>query len=477
MSERYTKVFSLPLELYAQGSPLVISAGNLLKDNETGRILAQLKLQNISPKAVKAATVVIHALDTMGQPLDGDTTHEYLDLSADQGSEFGQKTAIPLPNPSTRGFMAEVRRIIFADNTLWTGTEAPWEPLPAPESLDGKLGDHEMVKQFKLKYGRGCAVVPQAHKDLWRCACSTWNTEDVCYRCGKTKDALLAPDLEELAAEKDARLAQEKADRKASEAAKAVASKRRKKIITILASAVAVGLTAFFLVTKVIIPNSSYNKALALYESEQYEEAITAFTALDGYKDSEEQIKRCQTAIQGKKYAAAVALLDDGRFKDAIDAFVKIRGFKDSEDKLLYAADQLLSGCHMEYIRPTRQSDTQYETTYTQDEYTLSLLPNNRFEASQLVHFTTVGKKGYEYFNSEWDSMTLWSGTYRVVSIGTRGLTLAFDIESAEHIMYYGTNKARSSAANYLYYEAVITLNKEGKPEEFFFDNYGKYSK
>lgn len=36
MSERYTKLFSLPPDLYAQGSPLIVSAGNLLKDNVTG---------------------------------------------------------------------------------------------------------------------------------------------------------------------------------------------------------------------------------------------------------------------------------------------------------------------------------------------------------------------------------------------------------------------------------------------------------
>lgn len=40
MSERYEKLFSLPQNFYAQGSPLLIEAGNLLKDTQTGRVLA-----------------------------------------------------------------------------------------------------------------------------------------------------------------------------------------------------------------------------------------------------------------------------------------------------------------------------------------------------------------------------------------------------------------------------------------------------
>ena len=48
MSERYTKVYECPQNVYAESSPVVISAGALLKDNQTGKILAQLKIRNIT---------------------------------------------------------------------------------------------------------------------------------------------------------------------------------------------------------------------------------------------------------------------------------------------------------------------------------------------------------------------------------------------------------------------------------------------
>ena len=55
MSERYGRLYSLPENLYAEGAPVIISAGNLLKDTQTGKILAQLKIKNISSKIIKAA--------------------------------------------------------------------------------------------------------------------------------------------------------------------------------------------------------------------------------------------------------------------------------------------------------------------------------------------------------------------------------------------------------------------------------------
>ena len=73
MSERYTRLFTLPGSLYAQGSPLIILAGALLKDNQTGRVLAQLKFKNVGTKSVKAVKVSVTPLDAAGMEnhLDG----------------------------------------------------------------------------------------------------------------------------------------------------------------------------------------------------------------------------------------------------------------------------------------------------------------------------------------------------------------------------------------------------------------------
>lgn len=195
MSERYTKLYSLPENLYAEGAPVIVSAGNLLKDNQTGRVLVQLKIKNIAAKPLKAATVLIHPLDAAGKPMADDTQQKYLDLTAKTGEEFGQKTAAYLPDDSTRGLRVEVTQVVFSDSSTWEGSATLWEPLPAGESLSRWLGDAELEKQYRLKFGKRCEVSPREHRGLWLCACGAWNKEPVCCACGKEKAALLPLDL------------------------------------------------------------------------------------------------------------------------------------------------------------------------------------------------------------------------------------------------------------------------------------------
>lgn len=371
MSERFTKLFSLPPDLCAEGSPLIISAGNLLKDNQTGQVLVQLKIKNISPKTVKAATVAIRALDTMGRPIEGDAAKEYLDLFVRQGEEFGQKAAIPLPNPSTRGFTVTVKEVVFADNSAYEGMDAPWEPLPAATPLTRTLEDLELVKQYELTFGGPCQVTPQEHKNLWQCACGAWNREGTCYACRKGKSALFSLDLESLKADKNARLVREKAEREAKEAAEKAAAeqaaaeaaakaKKTKKLLAILIPAAAVCLGAILLITQVLIPNSNYKKAMALLDAGQYEEAITAFEALDGYKDSAAQLEAAKEAIAEQDrlakessaeeyrrareaqieaenavaYEKAAALQAAGQYEEAVKAYTALKGYKDSSAQI-----------------------------------------------------------------------------------------------------------------------------------------------
>ena len=53
MAERFEKLFILPSDLYSEGSPIIISAGALLKDTETGKVIAQIKYHSISSTPIK----------------------------------------------------------------------------------------------------------------------------------------------------------------------------------------------------------------------------------------------------------------------------------------------------------------------------------------------------------------------------------------------------------------------------------------
>ena len=146
MSERYTRLFSLPENLGLEDCPVVISAGALLMDNTTGKVLAQLKLRNLSSQAVKAVKVKIHAYDTAKAELNGIDTFSYLDLNVPLDGEFGSQTPIPLPDAATRSFTVDILSVVLADGTVYSPIEA--QTTSREEVLDKvKQLDKERVAQ------------------------------------------------------------------------------------------------------------------------------------------------------------------------------------------------------------------------------------------------------------------------------------------------------------------------------------------
>lgn len=333
MSERYSKVFSLPENLYAEGAPVVIAAGALLKDNQTGRVVAQLKLRNISPKTIKAATISILPLNTVGNPLGEAIRYEYLDLSSTRDTDFGRKSAIPMPDIATRSFDAAVVEVIFADNSIWNASDAAWEALKSPEALTSRL-DSEMVKQFQIEYGSGAKNFFLEQKDLWHCVCGAVNRqgETKCHSCQKPVYDLKKLDLEALREHKEQRLVkeQEQAAKKA-----AATQKTMKTLAAVLVVAAVFCIVASFAVGA-IKKNKAYNDAALLMEQGKYEEAIEAFTALDGYKDSAEQIQAAKNVIadmeRAAEYDRAIQLLESGKSENENEAYHLLVELDDYEE-------------------------------------------------------------------------------------------------------------------------------------------------
>ena len=228
MSERYSSLFRLPENLYAEGAPVLIAAGALLKDNQTGSIIAQLKLKNIGEKHIKAVKVAISPLDSVNRPLGDAITFDYLDLNIKRDEDFGQKSPIRVSDASTRAYAAKVAEVSFTDNTVWSDSDASWEVLTSQDSLSAAYQDAELVKQFQLEYGDRAVMQPKQDRDLWLCYCGAVNRRDEshCHICGCDPNY----DLEAISKKKNQRLAEEKAaaERRAAEAAAAKAAAEAK---------------------------------------------------------------------------------------------------------------------------------------------------------------------------------------------------------------------------------------------------------
>lgn len=350
MSERYSRLFSLSENLYATGSPILIVAGALLKDNQTGKVLAQLKMRNIGAKPIKAATISIQPLDTVGNLLGSAVSHQYLDLNVSRNDEFGAKTPVMLPDASTRSYFVSVTEVIFTDNTTWKSSNEPWEVLSFAVTLDEALKDSELVKQYRIQFGTESKYKPTVQKDLWHCACGELNRKEeaTCCRCGKSLAALQAIDISVLKADRDARIASEKKKAAEDKAAAESKAKKTKKTAMIVVPIICAVIALVAILNLVIIPNAKYSKAIKLMDAGMYEEAIAAFNALDGYKDSAEQIVIAESALNEiaceKKYNDAIALMDAEMYEDAISTFDALGGYKDSIDMITACNTAILDG-------------------------------------------------------------------------------------------------------------------------------------
>lgn len=222
MSERYLKLFSLEENLYIPGSPVLIAAGALLKDTQTGRILGQLKLQNISDQSIKAATVALVPLDTVGNPLGEPVSYQYLDLKVTRDAYWGSQDPIRFSDPSTRAYTASVKEVIFSDNSIWTAPNSAWKALPAKTTLETQLDDFELATQYRMHFGMDCQYGYQTAEDLWYCPCGAVNHqgESVCHACQKDRNELAGVDWDLLRKEAAERVAQKRAEEEALAAEK-----------------------------------------------------------------------------------------------------------------------------------------------------------------------------------------------------------------------------------------------------------------
>ncbi len=419
MAERYTRLFSLPeTDLYETDAPLLLCTGALLKDTQTGRMIAQLKFRNIGTKPIVAVKVSLRAFDAFSTEVEGIPEFQYLDLSVTRDLEFGQKMPIVLPNAETRSFSCTCKSVIFADGSVWNAQTEDWKPLTKQQSLESRFGD--LAAQYRRDMHHASAKYAVAEdRDLWLCACGAVNrAEDtVCHACKADREALkAAEDPERLKQHDEAyrrRLAEEaesariEAERKAEEARieaerkeeeERIVAKKRKKIAAIIAPIIVACIAFVIVLTKVIIPNQKYNAAVELYNAGKYEDAIEAFTALDGYKDSAEQITECKNA---EAYVYAITAMEEGLYDNAITAFTMLDGYKDSavqiekcetaikDEKYAAAIELYTAGKYEDAIAAFSALDG-YKDSAAQIEKCEKLFKNENYAAA--VELYNIGK-------------------------------------------------------------------------------------
>ena len=220
---------------------------------------------------------------------------------------------------------------------------------------------------------------------------SGWqNADELAETCRRRIEQIKAQaEAARIEAERKAEAERLEAKRKAEAERQAeIKKQKRKKAITVLfIILVLLAIAAFFYWNNVVKPQQAYNQAVELYETARYEEAIVAFTSLNGYKDSQAQIEKCHIGIKDNEYTSAVDLLNTGEYETAIIAFEKLNGYRDSEERIMEAkyliANRLLDDGKFEeaitaFEKIKEYSDAQDKITFAensihQQQYAIAL--------------------------------------------------------------------------------------------------------
>ncbi len=321
MAGRYEKVFSLPENLYATGSPVIIAAGALQKDTHTGKIFAQLKLQSISSGIIKTAAIQISLFDTASRSLSNQIEYQYLDVEIIYGQTFGEKILIPVEDNTARSFSVAVTEVIFSHQRIWKASDEPWETLPVPAQLEPMLDDPELLKQYQLRFSKRHIYKFIETKDLWRCSCGAWNHKEDknCLRCAQSYAGFAFLDWDELKAEKDERLQQEAAERAKMEAEIARVTAEREKVHEELKA-------------KKKIKRAKRLKIVKKVSLILFMITIVISTVAFGIHIYQNKVQEKKEAIFRKEqYAIALSLMDDGNYENALSIFRELNDYEKSD--------------------------------------------------------------------------------------------------------------------------------------------------
>ena len=322
MPERFQKLFSLNNIQYEETSPILLMAGNLLRDTVSGKIIIQLKFRNISSKTVSAVKVMITTYAVNGAVLEANYEYQYLDLQIPRGQDFGQKVPIYVPNLSTRSYRVRVNEVVFSDGEIWTtGDHKVFEILPQ-QVLKDFFKDQGLVKQYELENGVPCTFVPCEISDLWFCTCGAinHNNEKNCFKCGlELQSQISRLNIEQLKNAASIRLKNEQ-----------VKERKKGKIFALICLCIAVLGAVYFTVLHPNISDSAiqmeqrnpekdeaYEKLLDAIENEDWMTVKIKYREVKGYRDADSYIE----SLDNSFYDIIIKSLEAGDLKTATDNF------------------------------------------------------------------------------------------------------------------------------------------------------------
>lgn len=134
MAERFTRIYTLPTNLYADDAPVIIAVGALLKDNQTGNRLAQLKIQNIDKRTIVYIKLRFALLDA-SERLIREYYHTFSDITVTEKDYFGSRTPVVLPEAGVCSYTVSIVEVKFNSGPEWRSNSV-WTTLDINADVD-----------------------------------------------------------------------------------------------------------------------------------------------------------------------------------------------------------------------------------------------------------------------------------------------------------------------------------------------------
>ena len=131
MSDRYSRIYTLPDGLHIKDAPISIVSGKLLYDNEQKRKIVVLKLKNLTDISIQSVDVIIKTFNAKCLESDNVTNYTYKNFQVSYSMEFGSKKAIVIQNTDAVSFEVSIQTVRFSDGSSW---DCPKKALSADRS-------------------------------------------------------------------------------------------------------------------------------------------------------------------------------------------------------------------------------------------------------------------------------------------------------------------------------------------------------
>lgn len=407
-NERYKIIKLMEHKEWLKDAPIKVDKSQLLFDTQKNTTLLQIKMFNLSLKSIKSVFLDVACYDNENKNVESLTDVAYLMIEAEPQAAFGDKSPILLKSLQVESVDITISKVIFADSSEWNNSDKEKGVLLEEQ----KVIDHNdtLYQQINREF-IGIDIKPyywfENSKDYWRCTCGQTNSHTAakCGYCGIERLWIEKHLNKEYLFEENEKYQEAVLLQKRQEEALIVEkSKRRKKYIKRAMMLVgffpiAIGVSVGY--DKILSPMITYNKAISLYNNKDYEEAVEAFTNMQGYKNSKDMITK-------SLYQDGIKLLESGDYENALNKFKQVETYGKAKNYIME--------CHYN-IGNDLLNNNKWEAAFTKfQEIDMKEIPKE-LNAPLSESYYQCGL----YYASEqmWDkavysmSQAIWNGEYK----------------------------------------------------------------